>query len=458
MRKTREEDDIYISILNEYSNGKSLSEMSKLYNIPYSTLYKKLVNEYNFKQIKENKNINKFRKYINFILDIGSNVKLNLEAEEILQYKDWKNVKEFYYFLCTDCKKQWKYTTLDRVKQYGCRCDMCFNNLISESNKIPFNEILKEVTEVNSEIKKYKDKKMKEEDWGRIVDKYWFKCNKCSEWIYKEYRQFVRDDKGMCTDCKGLCINWNLDKVQKYCKEVDSLFLSKTWNTVNDEYDFICTKCGKEISKTFTKFFSGQTVCKECAYKIVSSKTVKTHNEYLIELKEKEINIIPIDQYQSYNQNIRHKCPKCGREDWLVSPSNILSKKSNACMGCRESIGEEIINEYLLNNNLIFICEHKFKDLKSIKNKNYLLRYDFALFYDKEKTKIWMLIEYDGKHHFEPVNFGGISDERALENFKEIQINDQIKNEYALENNIPLLRIPYWELDNIEEILNKNII
>ncbi len=177
IKEIKKDCDIYIKILNEYSNGKPLSEMSKLYNIPYSTLYKRLVNEYNFKQIKENKNINKFKKHIEYILDLGLYVKLNLETEEILQYKDWKGVKEFYYFLCTDCKKQWKYTTLDRVKQYGCRCDTCSNNLISEGNKISFGEILKEVTEVNSEIRKYKNIELKEKDWGKIVDKYWLKCN-----------------------------------------------------------------------------------------------------------------------------------------------------------------------------------------------------------------------------------------------------------------------------------------
>jgi hypothetical protein len=31
----------------------------------------------------------------------------------------------------------------------------------------------------------------------------------------------------------------------------------------------------------------------------------------------------------------------------------------------------------------------------------------------------------------------------------ENKINDKIKNNYAKEKNIPLVRIPYWERDNI---------
>lgn len=37
--------------------------------------------------------------------------------------------------------------------------------------------------------------------------------------------------------------------------------------------------------------------------------------------------------------------------------------------------------------------------------------------------------------------------------FKETQIRDEIKNKFAKDNNIPMLRIPYWDYDNIEEIL-----
>lgn len=46
---------------------------------------------------------------------------------------------------------------------------------------------------------------------------------------------------------------------------------------------------------------------------------------------------------------------------------------------------------------------------------------------------------------------------KALENFKQTQINDQTKNEYCRKNNIKLIRIPYWEFGNIEEILNKEL-
>lgn len=39
--------------------------------------------------------------------------------------------------------------------------------------------------------------------------------------------------------------------------------------------------------------------------------------------------------------------------------------------------------------------------------------------------------------------------------FKLTQIRDKIKNKFCEENNINLLRIPYWELDNIKKVLDE---
>ena len=60
-----------------------------------------------------------------------------------------------------------------------------------------------------------------------------------------------------------------------------------------------------------------------------------------------------------------------------------------------------------------------------------------------------LCIEYDGRQHFEPVEFFG-----GKEQFKIQKINDKLKDTYCRNNNIDLLRIPYWEFDNIDEILD----
>ena len=59
-----------------------------------------------------------------------------------------------------------------------------------------------------------------------------------------------------------------------------------------------------------------------------------------------------------------------------------------------------------------------------------------------------LLIEYDGRQHFEISEYFG-----GYEGFINTKIRDTIKNIYCRNNNIDLLRIPYWEFDNIENIL-----
>ena len=64
-----------------------------------------------------------------------------------------------------------------------------------------------------------------------------------------------------------------------------------------------------------------------------------------------------------------------------------------------------------------------------------------------------ILIEFDGKQHYVIESFG-----KDLDTFISIKIRDTIKNIYCDKNNLNLIRIPYWEINNIEEILNNKII
>ncbi|TDM04049.1 DUF2726 domain-containing protein [Macrococcus carouselicus] len=80
---------------------------------------------------------------------------------------------------------------------------------------------------------------------------------------------------------------------------------------------------------------------------------------------------------------------------------------------------------------------------------NKRLKFDFAIF-NKNKELI-LLIEYDGIQHFQEVGFFGGQDELKIRQYR-----DEIKNNYCLNNQIPLVRIPYYEEDNIESILKNN--
>ena len=56
-----------------------------------------------------------------------------------------------------------------------------------------------------------------------------------------------------------------------------------------------------------------------------------------------------------------------------------------------------------------------------------------------------ILIEFDGEQHFEPVEYFG-----GEEKFLIQKERDKRKNKYCEENNIPLLRIPYLDYQQID--------
>ena len=127
------------------------------------------------------------------------------------------------------------------------------------------------------------------------------------------------------------------------------------------------------------------------------------------------------------------KCLLCGREYEALGQT---LEKTVGC-GCQKSIGEFNIIQILQQNNIKYYKEYCFP--------NSLLRFDFALL-DKDNN-IYRLIEFDGEQHYEQnIKNSGWN---TSENYQYTLKNDLKKNQIAKDNNIPLVRIPYWERDNI---------
>ena len=136
------------------------------------------------------------------------------------------------------------------------------------------------------------------------------------------------------------------------------------------------------------------------------------------------------------------KCD-CGNE--IIVPSGSLLNGHTSSCGCLISYYNMYIKKFLEKHQII----HKPEYTVIIDGKHY--RYDFYL------PEYNLCIEYDGQQHYEPVRFPGMNIEDVEINFKKTQEHDKIKTRYCRENNINLLRIPYWEKENIETIINNHL-
>lgn len=124
----------------------------------------------------------------------------------------------------------------------------------------------------------------------------------------------------------------------------------------------------------------------------------------------------------------------CGNQHEVSS--NSLKRGSTQSCGCiATSIGEMNIKKILEDNNIEYKEQITFDDLRNIKP----LRYDFGIY---ENGELVRLIEFDGIQHFEEQSY-------FTHNLISTKNNDIIKNRYSKNNNIPLVRIPYWERDKM---------
>ncbi len=146
--------------------------------------------------------------------------------------------------------------------------------------------------------------------------------------------------------------------------------------------------------------------------------------------------------YEKYNKPIIIICPIHGK----FEQKPFIHIRGSGCQKCSESKGERKVALFLDKNKLNFERQKTFDDLRN-KKTNRLLKFDFYL------PEYNVCIEYDGEYHYEPWRLYFDKSE-ANAKFEEMKLRDKIKDKYCSNKNIRLLRIPYFELKNIDKIIS----
>lgn len=148
----------------------------------------------------------------------------------------------------------------------------------------------------------------------------------------------------------------------------------------------------------------------------------------------------PYEVSRCSDKKYKFICEACGYI-WSTSISAITNMNS-WCPQCSSSKGERRISEWLRKNNIKYESEKVFRDLLS--DLGNPLRYDFYL------PDYNTLIEYDGLQHDKWIKSWVTKDK-----FERTQYHDKLKNRYAENNNIKLIRIREKDFENIEDILEE---
>lgn len=170
----------------------------------------------------------------------------------------------------------------------------------------------------------------------------------------------------------------------------------------------------------------------------------RTQEDLQKELDDMESHI-QILRYEKYSEPIFVKCTRCGHE-WMTTGSSL--SHGHRCKKCYQSKFEMEVEKILKQYNIEYQYQMLFYECRD-KNP---LPFDFYL------IDYNTLIEVDGEGHFIPIRrTSAMTEDEAIENLHIIQYHDSIKTDYCKNNNINLIRIPFWERNNVEDYLMFNL-
>ncbi|HSQ89721.1 hypothetical protein, partial [Romboutsia sp.] len=204
--------------------------------------------------------------------------------------------------------------------------------------------------------------------------------------------------------------------------------------------------CGRVYEVKSGQFINVGIRCSKCCQKYENSIAHYIEVDLGSPLEKywsKYNKINPYHTFKCSKNRIWIKCENSKHSDYETYP--YVFTKGHRCKFCSTSKGEERIENYLIKNKINHVPQKEYSGLIGINNGN--LSYDFYL------SDYNLLIEYQGGQHERYVK--GMHS--SQEDFKKQQEHDRRKKKYSENNNIKLLEIWYWDFDNIENILEKEL-
>ena len=352
------------------------------------------------------------------------------------------------------------------------QCDDCgkyFERRYREYNKIIDNKGTYKCRKCNasyvSEIRINNNKERLLDDFYEMINKIGCKpiatiedCNGCNIpmpficSIHGEQKLSINQLRQGC-----ICPKCGKENKRKFnmikTNELINIISSKNNNRILNPEDYInantnnlkieCGSCKNIFITSLSSLRISGGHCKECG-KIEQSKSARFKINEVI--KQTTINntcylLNPENYKRADKRNLLFKCLTC--DNTFKRSLSHYKNGDNRCSICtrKMSKGEYKIKEVLDSLNIDYIQEKRFKDCKDIKT----LPFDFYLPYYN------ICIEFDGWQHY------NMTKHDTSEKFEIRKKHDIIKDEYCKNNNMYLIRIPYWEYKNIDNILHTEI-
>ena len=241
------------------------------------------------------------------------------------------------------------------------------------------------------------------------------------------------------------------NEIKEWCEQhsinLIKMYQSARKNKSDIKVSLFCNSCGNRYDMMWTNLkrqdYPG--LCTYCAHKksqdsrrIGVEKLIKLFNKYGYDVVTSPDKIKPVGKRHSYIQtrvmiqNSKGDYFTVCWNDFQRDLQKYISLNGNGyeSVGTRKpSKYEQKVIDLLEDYKLTYKREFKISGCRGDKR---MLPFDFCIDYKSDKIA---LIEVDGERHFK-------------DGFEQIKKYDKIKNYYCETNNIPLLRVPYWDFYN----------
>lgn len=217
------------------------------------------------------------------------------------------------------------------------------------------------------------------------------------------------------------------------------------YNEMHDVLPCICEK-HKNLGIQYISYnnikYGHQKGCIRCGYeRLGNNKRMSDDNiKELVESLDLEF----VSVIKDRKTKVKVICPKHREQGVQIKTLDKL-KLGQGCKYCNYSHGERRIEKYLQMNNITNIPQKSFNGLLGMGKGN--LSYDFYLPNNN------LLVEFQGEQHEHYCKWF----HKTIEDFY-IQVeHDKRKRDYAISSNIKLLTIWYYDYNNIETILDREL-
>jgi Zn finger protein HypA/HybF involved in hydrogenase expression len=270
-------------------------------------------------------------------------------------------------------------------------------------------------------------------EYKGTMKKYPIKCYTHGVWEVSLDNHILK--KSGCPKCKGIGFS-NEEKI----KRAQQIHQNKyDYSLINEliiqskKYKLKCILCDTIFSNTWDNHVNKKQGCPECNPSGRKKRTLDSIKSQISNLNTGYE--YDWDTYNGYfSSNFKIKCQKHGWFNQQVS-NHLMGQR---CPKCKQSKGEKEIEKFLIENSIEYETQKRFNNCKNKK----MLPFDFYI------PSINLCIEYDGELHYNSVEFFG-----GNEHLKKTLKHDAIKSKFCKENNINLIRISYFNFQNINKIL-----